>query len=100
MTHSDQVASQGGPEGSVDGFTDGALKGWVWFPGNPDLAAIVEVMADSVVGASFTATEFRQDLYAAGKRGGRCGFTIRFNDPALVGTAIEVFVHTAEGPTA
>lgn len=100
MTHSDQVASQGSPEGSVDGFTDGALRGWVWFPANPGLAATVEVMAGSVVVATFTATEFREDLYGAGKRGGRCGFTIRFNDPALVGATIEVFVHTAEGMTA
>ena len=100
MTRSDQVGLEGSPEGNVDGFTDGALRGWAWFPGSPDVQAIVEVMADSVVVASFTATELRDDLRAAGKRGGHCGFTISLNDPALVGATVEIFVRAADGARA
>lgn len=81
----------------MDGFTDGALRGWAWFPGQPGVDAVVEVIADDVEVATFVANEFRQDLLDAGKRDGICGFTIRFSDQSLVGRSVAVSVRAGGG---
>lgn len=97
MTRSEGVASPVVPEGSVDGFTAGALRGWVWLPGQPEVDAVVEVVCGDTEVATFVANEFRQDLLDAGKREGMCGFTIRFGDRSLIGRSVAVNVRVGDG---
>lgn len=90
-------AAQGVPEGNVDGFIDGALRGWAWFPEDPTLEAVVEIVANEAVLATMAASEFRQDLQVAGKRDGACGFSARFSDKSLLGQPVTVRVRCGDG---
>jgi cephalosporin hydroxylase/glycosyltransferase involved in cell wall biosynthesis len=95
MTRSEEVAS-GVPEGNVDGFVDGALRGWAWFPEDPECEAVIEIVANEAMVATVAANEFRQDLRAAGKRDGACGFSVRFSDKSLVGQPVTVRVRLGD----
>ncbi|HEY5972153.1 MAG TPA: CmcI family methyltransferase [Pseudoxanthomonas sp.] len=85
------------PQGCVDGFAGGALRGWAWFPEDPGYEATVEVVANETIIATVLASEFRQDLCDAGIREGLCGFSVRFADKSLQGESMTVRVLTRDG---
>lgn len=63
-------------EGVVDGLEGATLRGWAWYPGNPQRIAKVTVHAGATLLAEVEATMYRGDLAAAGKRGGQCAFAL------------------------
>ena len=97
MTPSEQPGRSFVVEGRVDGYSGGRLRGWAWCPGDPGTEVLVEVTAGSAVVATYTATDFRGDLLAAGMHDGCCGFAIRFDDPALAGVLVQVHATGADG---
>jgi hypothetical protein len=63
-------------EGYVDQFRDGLLIGWAWSPASPDRPVIVELYEGDDRIDRTVASLYREDLAAAGKRGGHCGFRL------------------------
>ena len=97
MMQSEVAGTKRIPEGNVEGFSGGVLRGWVWFPGEPASEAVVEFLVDESVVATFIASEFRMDLQVAGKRDGACGFAVSFHDRSLQGKAMVVRVCGPDG---
>lgn len=62
-------------EGHVESDHNGEVHGWVWFPEAPEQTAKVEIVIGGDVKARIEADSEREDLAAAGKRGGRCAFS-------------------------
>jgi len=85
-------------EGRVDGYDNGAIHGWAWYPAQPDATVALEVLVDGRVVAAGTAAGFRVDLAGAGKRYGRCAFSIPLSAED-VGTpgAVRVTVRSKDG---
>lgn len=69
-------------EGVVDGLKGRVLHGWAWIPVDSESFVIVQVHMDGALIGSAEAVLFRQDLAAAGKRGGHCAFAIAL-DPVI-----------------
>lgn len=65
--------------GSVDAITTTEASGWV-HAGDAGPVAVEAVFHDRVIGHA-AADGFRPDLEAVGLGGGRCGFTIAFDEP-------------------
>ena len=66
-------------EGYVEHLGARGAFGWVWAPLSPEhVVDVVIKEGDEVVGEG-SASNFRVDLKAAGKRGGVCGFWIQFS---------------------
>lgn len=54
---------------------EGVITGWCWDRNDPDRRVAIDILADGVVCASAVAAMYREDLKAAGKGSGHCGFT-------------------------
>lgn len=80
-------------EGVVDGLQGPLLRGWAWFPQNPDKTAHVQVFLGDRLLSEQDATQFRPDLESAGKRGGHCGFECALpslpNGPAMLEVRVD-----------
>ncbi len=63
-------------EGYVDQFRDGLLIGWAWSPSSPDRPVVVELYEGEDRIDRTVASLYREDLAAAGKRDGHCGFRL------------------------
>lgn len=63
-------------DGFVEGFRNGNLSGWAYFPSDPSTRPGVEVTLEDRILAVARADEFRGDLLQAGKGDGRYGFSI------------------------
>lgn len=77
-------------EGIVDGLTGSTLHGWAWIVGDMRPALRIEVRAGATCLGSADAQTYRGDLAAAGKRGGRCGFSIELEPRPESGTCLSV----------
>lgn len=77
----------------LDGFLDGAIRGWVWDPIVPSAPRETEVFAHGVLIASGAATVFRADLKNAQLGDGRCAFVLSPTlTPALLRGDLSVVV--------
>jgi cephalosporin hydroxylase len=87
-------------EGNIDGFDEGVVQGWVLDAAEPERVFTVEVLVDGKVMATSPARLERPDLVAAGKKNGRCGFSIplAFED-AGEARSVAVIVRAENGPT-
>lgn len=85
-------------EGWVDGYDDGVVHGWAWYPLQPASAAALEILVAGRVVAGGVATGFRADLVGSGKRDGRCAFSIPLTaeDIELAGT-VQIIVRSKDG---
>jgi hypothetical protein len=63
-------------EGFVDQMRDGLLLGWAWSPSSPDRPVVVELYDGDDRIERTVASLHREDLAAAGKRDGHCGFRL------------------------
>lgn len=63
-------------EGYIDQLRDGLLIGWAWSPASPDRPVVVELYEGNDRIDRTVASIYREDLAAAGKRGGNCGFRL------------------------
>ena len=63
-------------EGYIDQLRDGLLIGWAWSPSSPDRPVVVELYEGNDRIDRTVASIYREDLSAAGKRGGNCGFRL------------------------
>lgn len=76
-------------EGHVDGIVAGVLRGWAWYPRDPDRMAEIRVLAEGSLLATIEAAHYRHDLEIAGKRGGCSAFELAL--PVLpAGSILEV----------
>ena len=73
-------------EGWVDGWAAGAVRGWAWYPNQPDQRVVLELRAGDAVVGQAVASLYRGDLVGVGKARGLCGFAIR---PDLAAGAAE-----------
>ncbi len=77
----------------LDGYADGAIRGWVWDPMVPSATRQTEVLIDGVVIASGSATVFREDLRKKRIGDGRCAFVLSPRlTPALLRGGLSVVV--------
>jgi hypothetical protein len=67
-------------EGQVDGMIEGRLLGWAWDVSHPATVLRLDLFDGAKKLASTSADQVREDLRAAGKRDGACGFA--FDLPA------------------
>src|SRR5579884_1595508 len=65
-------------QGSLDRADWGGVSGWACDPAAGDAPAALEVLDNGVVVGRILADRHRPDLEAAGLRGGRCAFALRF----------------------
>ncbi len=63
-------------EGYIDQLRDGLLIGWAWSPSSPDRPVVVELYEGNDRIDRTVASIYREDLAAAGKRAGHCGFRL------------------------
>lgn len=77
-------------EGHADGVVAGVLRGWAWYPQDPDRVAEIRVAAEGTPLATIQATHYRHDLEIAGKRGGCCAFDLALPATLPAGTLLEV----------
>jgi len=70
------ASDRGSYEGYVDQFRDGFLIGWAWSPVSPDRPVVVELYEGDDRIDRTVASLYRDDLAAAGKRQGHCGFRL------------------------
>lgn len=70
------VNPKGQYEGHVDGVEAGSIVGWAWSPTSPNQDVMVELYEGDNCIDRVRATEYREDLAQAGKKGGHCGFHI------------------------
>jgi len=63
-------------EGWVDSWHEGLIRGWVLDPAHPSREVTVEVLIDGALMATAIAGLERPDIVAAGRKTGRCGFSI------------------------
>lgn len=61
-------------EGQVDGMIEGRLLGWAWDVSHPATVLRLDLFDGARKLASTSADQMREDLRAAGKRNGACGF--------------------------
>ena len=64
-----------GLEGKIDFFDGRRMEGWALSPGRPDEPVRLEVLCDGELVGHVVAEQYRADLEAAGKGGGRCSFS-------------------------
>lgn len=63
-------------EGFVDQMRDGLLLGWAWSPSSQERPVVVELYDGDDRIERTVASLYREDLAAAGKRQGHCGFRL------------------------
>ena len=67
----------GSYEGYVEHLGPRGAFGWVWAPFLPERVVDIVIREDGEIVGEGSASDFRADLKAAGKRGGVCGFWIQ-----------------------
>ena len=68
-------------EGVVDRITDTEVSGWAFDPDAPDRPVEIRVLIGGVEHCRIAASDFREDLKAAGKGNGAHGFNAPFEEP-------------------
>ena len=84
-------------EGVLDGISGDRVLGWAWHPSHPDMDAVVELVAGDQLVATAIAALAREDLKAAGKRNGRCGFEIPMDSRFPVHVPMVVRMRLTDG---
>ena len=77
-------------EGVVDGISNHTVRGWAWLDDALATVVHIEIHAGETLLGCGEADMFRADLAAAGKRDGRCGFSIPLDPPPPRGTELRV----------
>lgn len=70
-------------QSNIDSAGWTGITGWVWNPGNPGERIVLELSDGDSVLATVLATEYREDLEAAGIGDGRHGFSMTFTETLL-----------------
>lgn len=89
-----EARDAGGFEGYVEHLGPRGAFGWVWAPFSPERVVDVVIKeGDDIIGEG-SASNFRADLKAAGKRGGVCGFWVQLSRDAEIGRLVVQVVGT------
>lgn len=84
-------------EGWVDGYLEGEVRGWAWWPANRERPVELEVVIDGVVAAHGIAELKRADLVSAAKADGNYGFAIPLKLDATATGVIDLTVRVKGG---
>lgn len=88
-------------EHAFDDGLDRIVRGWAFHPGDPARPVSITVLAGDETVARALACEGRQDLVAAGKGDGWCGFVVRVDTRRIAGRPLTVLAagQPLVGPT-
>jgi glycosyltransferase involved in cell wall biosynthesis len=85
--------------GRLDGFRDGVVHGWAYYPAHPGRRVLVDIFADDVFVCQRSADMRRDDLAAHGMGDGRHGFDVKIPSAFSHGDGARIRVYAvAETP--